>query len=211
VQRKELRRFLAVIILFAGIGLAFTLISLPASPQALRVGTLRPLGTIPAHELELLETGLGIGLLASAASRRLDLSLILLPVFLTPLLDLDHLPAALGAAQPIRPAHSVFFILALVLGLRLAGQPIEIELLSVSAFLGHLGVDTGRFPLLSPFSFAYYPLSPYDVEILAASLLIGLSAGLYSHRRIAKPRGADLVAAPRLPVAPQDVLYRRGS
>lgn len=180
MKRGSLIRFVAVVALFAGVALAFTVLSLSASPPASRSGTLRSLATIPVHELALLALGAMLGLLASAASRKMDPVLILLPVAFISLLDLDHLPAALGIAQPIRPAHSVFFVLAFVVCLWLARQPLELGVISVSAFLGHLGVDTGVFPLLSPFSFNYYSLSGYGVELLASSLLLAVSAGLCS-------------------------------
>lgn len=177
-----LRRYVVGLAVFVGLGLAFTVASLYASAPSTKVGTLRSLGTIPIHELELVAMGVAIGLLATVASRKLSAVTFVLPVAMIVLLDLDHFPAALGLPQPIRPAHSVFFIFLVVAVLWVLKQPPETELLSVSAFIGHLGVDNGVFPLFSPFSFTYYRLIAYRPELLAASGGIALLAG-FAYRR----------------------------
>lgn len=203
VNAPRVMRFVALAVLFAAVGLAFTALSLAMAPVATKVGTLRSLATIPLHEAELVAVGLAIGLLASAASRRPDPLLILLPVAFVSLLDLDHLPAALGVAQPIRPAHSVFFLAAFVACLLLLRQPPEIGVLSIAAFLGHLGVDTGVFPLLFPLSLHYYSLTGYRVALVASAFVVALAAGSYSRSRRTKMGSPPHPDTGRLPSVPE--------
>lgn len=109
--------------------------------------------------------------------------MILLTPLLVVLLDLDHLPAYLGIAQPIRPAHSIVFILcALVFTTILLGR-FDLDLVVLSSFTAHLGIDSGLFPPFSPISFQYMQLDPFRIPLIAASVLFALAAGLAWRRR----------------------------
>ena len=187
------RDSLDVFAAFVALGLTFTAISLLASPLEVRVGTLRPLSTIPFHELDLIGTGLAISLIVMIGLRRLDLSSLLLSASFIVFLDLDHLPSALGIAQPIRPAHSfVFLALLLVILTFFFKKPAMVQLTVAASFLGHLAVDTGTFPLLAPLSYDYYSLSSVDLALYGFSLSIALLAGYLGRRSPGSRLNPDL-------------------
>ncbi len=184
---KKLRIALAdifhVILLYFFLGVIFTGASLLVSSSEVRIGTFRPLTEIPVHEIALLAVSLTISAFALIANRKFDFSLLLLPPVFVIFLDIDHLPSALGMTQPIRPAHSIFFIavfsLLLFLVLR---KPFSFSVLSVSSFAGHLSVDNGVFALLAPFSFKYYSIASFKPELLILSLSLAVIAG-YLHAK----------------------------
>jgi hypothetical protein len=158
--------------------LLFTLISLYTAPQNSQMGTARPLPTIPSHELILGLLGLGLGLTASVFRRKLDLGLVILVPALVLMTDLDHLPAFLGLAQPIRPAHSFVFIVCTVAVMAIVIRKTGMVLASLSAFFAHLTVDTGVFPPFSPVSFQYYNLGEFRIPFLLTAVAFALAAGL---------------------------------
>jgi hypothetical protein len=177
------RDSLDVFAAFVALGLTFTAISLLASPLDVRVGTLRSISTIPIHEFALIGTGLALSFLVMIGLRRFDLSSLLLSASFIVFLDLDHLPSALGIAQPIRPAHSLVFLAVLLVILNFVfKKPVKVQLTVVASFLGHLAVDTGAFPLLAPLSYAYYSLSSVDLALLGSAALIALLAGYLGRR-----------------------------
>lgn len=168
--------------IFVGIDLLFTAVSLFLAPAATQIGGVRPTDTIPAHELAMVGLGVVLGAGAAAFYGRRGLPLVLLTVALIVLLDLDHIPAYMGMAQPIRPAHSVVFII-LVLGLIGATvRRLDVSLVVLSAFLGHLAVDSGIVPPLSPFSFEYASIDPYRALFLVGAVLAALGAGFLVRR-----------------------------
>jgi hypothetical protein len=122
--------------------------------------------------------GLGLGLVISVALRKLDLGLVILLPALVVLTDLDHLPAYLGLAQPIRPAHSVIFIVCTVAFMATVIRKAGVELVSLSAFFAHLSVDTGVFPPFSPVAFQYYDIGEFRLPALLAAVAFALVAGL---------------------------------
>jgi hypothetical protein len=185
---KGNRAILWTIIIYSAMVLLFTFVSLGSSPPGSQTGLLRTVSTIPEHLVYLGGFGIVLGLVGSAIYRRLDPNLIILIPALVILTDLDHLPVALRIAQPIRPAHSLIFIISVVAILALTIRRPDIEAASVSAFFAHLSVDTGQFPPFSPFSFEYANLSAYQPEIIAAAIISALVAGYLARR--ARPTGA---------------------
>lgn len=166
------------LLIFVALDLVLTLIFFGTTGSSVHIGTLRPLDTIPSKLLELAAVGLGVGLVASLASRAVDFSLITLGVGFTMLLDLDHLPAAFGVAQPIRPAHSLAFLafVVCVLYFAIRNRP-EIEAILVAAFLGHMAADTGIFAFFAPFSFTYSSLDAFRIPFAVGSIAFALLAG----------------------------------
>jgi len=177
------RAILWTILIYAGMELTFTILSLRTSSPGSQTGVFRHLAAIPDHLGYLVGFGVALGLLGSLIYRRLDLNLIILIPVLVVLTDLDHLPSALGMSQPIRPAHSIIFIVAVVAVLALVIRRPDIEAATVSAFFAHLSIDTGQFPAFSPISFAYYDLSAYQPEMIVAAVVAVLVAGYLGRRR----------------------------
>lgn len=174
----KMRTVVVACVVYGAMVLLFTLISLFTAPQDSQIGTFRPLPTIPSHLLTLALLGLGLGLTISVARRRLDMGLVILVPALVVLTDLDHLPAYLGLVQPIRPAHSVIFVVCTVALMATVIRKTDVELASLSAFFAHLSVDTGVFPPLSPVSFQYYDLGEFRIPFLLAAVSFALAAGL---------------------------------
>src|SRR5712692_1971340 len=183
--RRWLRDVVPPVVFIVAIDLVVTLIFFGLSAGPARIGTLRPLGTIPPKALELVLVGAGLGLAACAGARRLDFSLLALAMAFVALLDIDHLPSAFGINQPIRPAHSFAFLAveALALGAAFRKRP-ELVLLAAAAFFGHIAGDTGIFALFAPFSFDYSSIDAYEVPFGVIAAVFALAAGFVSrHRR----------------------------
>lgn len=171
------------VLLFASLVLAFTVISLYVSPPASETGRFRALDAIPGHLLLLAAGGAAIGLLSVVAFRRLDLTLVIvIPVFAV-LLDLDHLPSALGLAQPVRPAHSFIFLAVTFILMATVIRRMDLSFAAMSGFFAHVGIDTGVFAPFSPVSFDYYALAEYDWLLLALAVASALGAGYYGKKR----------------------------
>ena len=179
---KGNRAIVWTIVIYAAMVLAFTVISLRSSPPASQTGVLRTLNAIPGHLVYLAGFGVVLGLVGSAIYRRLDLNLIILIPVLVVLTDLDHFPSALGMSQPVRPAHSLIFIIAVVATLALLTRRPDVEAATVSAFFAHLSVDTGVFSPFSPISFVYYNLSAYQPVMIVAAVVAALAAGYLGRR-----------------------------
>ncbi len=169
---------------YIALDLILTAMFIAISPASVSIGTLRPASTIPPKILELVLIGLALGLVSSLTFRKIDLSLITVFVAFVALLDIDHLPAMLGYSEPIRPAHSIMFlvILMLILAFTARKQP-EVELIAVAAFLGHMAGDTGEFAVFAPFSFSYSGLDPYRIPLAAGAIIFALLAGYVKYRR----------------------------
>jgi len=183
------RAILWTVLIYAGVELAFTILSLRTSAPGSQTGVFRQLSAIPNHLGDLVGFGIALGLLGSLVYRRLDLNLLVLVPVLVVLTDLDHLPSALGMSQPIRPAHSIIFIVAVVAILALVIRRPDIEAATVAAFFAHLSIDTGQFPAFSPVSFVYYDLSSYQFEMVASAIIAVLVAGYLGRRRALLRRG----------------------
>jgi hypothetical protein len=185
-----------VTVIYGGIALLFTLFGLFLGPRGAQVGGTRAMYTIPEHVLELAGFGLLLGLGCMLIYGRKGLPFVFLISVLTPLLDIDHLPAYLGYAQTIRPAHSIVFLFAVLAVTAVTIRDLDIELVVVSAFMGHLAVDTGLFAPFSPISFEYIQLDPYRPFLAVGAVVCALTAGAALRaRRIGKISGGDKEAA----------------
>jgi len=181
---RWLREVIPPIALVLALDLAAMVVVFALSGASARVGTLRPVDTIPDKGLELVLVGAGVGALACVAARRLDLSVLTLAIAFVGLLDADHLLSAFGVAQPIRPAHT-FAYLALetvALGVAFRGRP-ELVTLAASAWFAHVAGDAGIFALFAPFSFAYNPLGPYRVPFAVIAAALAIATGYLVRRR----------------------------
>ncbi|MDA4127880.1 MAG: hypothetical protein OK422_00210 [Thaumarchaeota archaeon] len=175
-----IREALQVTAVFIAVALAFTMVSVLTSDIHFKIGIFRPLSAIPPHLAALAGVGLAVGIVACLFSMRFSLKLILLSIVLTLLFDLDHLPSAVGIAQPIRPAHSLLFLGIVILAeLVILRKPLGTAALIGAAFLGHIATDSGVFPLLYPFSLHYFQLgSTYPWLYLAAFVLAAMAGVL---------------------------------
>lgn len=180
---KFLREATATLGLFVILVLAFTATSLLVSPPVAKVGSARALLTVPIHEIELLTAGVVLGLIALVICGRAGFYVGMLLPFMVILLDLDHIPAFLGVAQPIRPAHSFVFLAVDVILTTILLRRLSFGFISMSAYLGHMGIDSGIFPPLSPFSFQYVQLEAYSIPFLIASVALAFVAGAIMRRR----------------------------
>ena len=173
--------------IFVTLVLVFTAISLVVSSPDDQVGVARNLNDIPTREIELGVAGTLLGVLALGIYGRGGILVALLLPALVILLDLDHLPSFLGLAQPIRPAASLVFLATDVAITTIILRRVEFGLIVVSAFTGHLGLETGLIPPLAPFSFAYYELNAYGFPLLAFSTVLAFAAGhIFRHGRRSK-------------------------
>lgn len=180
------RQVFLVIVIYAGTALVFTLLGVIFGPTAAQVGSTRPDDTIPGHVLELAGFGLLLGLGCLAVYGMKGLPFVFLTLVLTPLLDIDHIPIYIGYAQTIRPAHSLVFIVVVLAITAVTIGGLDLELVIVSAFMGHLAVDTGIFAPLSPLSFQYIQLDPYRPAFAVGAMLCALAAGAVMRSRGAK-------------------------
>jgi hypothetical protein len=171
------RSVIVAITIFGGLAIAFTVFGVLFGPSEAQIGITRPESSIPTHLLELGGLGVILGLGTAALYGRKGLPLVFLTPVLTVLLDVDHLPAYLGMSQPIRPAHSLVFLASVLVLTGIVIRQVDVDLVVLSAFLGHMGVDTGLFPPFSPFSFSYVQLDPYRVPLLAGAAVASLAAG----------------------------------
>lgn len=182
---RWVREVIPPIALILGIVLAVTIIFLVVSGASARIGTLRPLNTIPEKGVEIFLTGAAVGLTACAAAKRLDLSILALGIAFVAIIAVDHLPSAFGIPQPIRPAHTFAFLAVEVvaLGLVFRKRP-ELVLLAAAAWFGHVAADQGVFAFFAPLSFAYSPLGPYRIPFALISVVFALATGyVVAHRQ----------------------------
>jgi hypothetical protein len=181
---RWLRDVLPPIAVIVALDLAVTVVFFALSGATARIGTLRPVNTIPAKGLELVLVGAAVGLVACLVERRIDASLLTLAVAFVGLIDADHLPSALGIAQPIRPAHTLAFLAleVVVLAAVFRGRP-ELPLLAAAAWFGHVAGDTGEFALFAPLSFAYGSLGDFRVLFAIISAVFALAAGYLVRRK----------------------------
>jgi hypothetical protein len=174
-----IREALQVTFVFIAIAVAFTAVSVITSDIHFKIGTFRPLSAIPPHLVALSLVGFAVGVVACLFSLRFSLKFLLLSVVLTLLFDLDHLPSAVGIAQPIRPAHSLLFLGVVILAeLILLRKPLGTVTLIGAAFLGHIATDSGVFPLLYPFSLHYFQLASTYPWLFVGAFGLAALAGL---------------------------------
>ena len=181
------KSILVAVALYAALILVFTVAGMGLAPAEAQVGATRPASAIPLHLTELVGFGFLLGGLSAVGYGRKGLPMVLAAPFLVALLDLDHVPAYIGLAQPIRPAHSVVFILVALVCTAIVLRRLDFELILVSSFTGHLGIDQGLFAPFSPFSFDYVQLDPYRIPLLACSVVSAILVG-YLWRREGRDR-----------------------
>jgi hypothetical protein len=168
--------------IYGTVALVFTVAGVLLGPPQAQVGGTRPGDTIPGHLLELAAFGVLLGLGCMAIYGRRGLPLAFLTPALTVLLDIDHLPAYLGYAEPIRPAHSIVFIIVALAATAITIKALDIDLIVLSAFMGHMAVDTGLVAPYSPFSFMYFEVNPYRLPLAVGAVLCALAAGAVLRR-----------------------------
>ena len=164
--------------IYTAAALGFAFLGVLLSTPAAQIGGTRPDETIPSHLAELAAFGLLLGAPYVIALGRRALPLALASSAMTLVLDIDHLPAYLGYAQPIRPAHSLVFILVVSAIVAITIKAPGMNLIVLSAFLGHMAVDTGLIAPLSPLSFYYVQLDPYRLPFAAGAVLCAVAACL---------------------------------
>lgn len=164
--------------------MVFTLAGTYLGPQDVQVGGTRPENTIAPHLVELAAFGLALGLGSLVVYGRKGLHMAFLIPTLTVLLDIDHLPVYIGYAEPIRPAHSIPFIVITLAAGAITIKALDIELAMASAFMGHLAVDSGLFAPFAPLSFDYVQLDPYRIPLAAAAILLSLASGAVLRSRL---------------------------
>ena len=106
---------------------------------------------------------------------------------LTEILELHLLPVFLGYQETIRPAHSVLFVIAALSITAITIKRLDIDLVVLSATLGHMGIDTGIFAPFSPLSFDYIQLDPYRIPLLVSAVVAAVAAGVVLRRE--RPKG----------------------
>jgi len=182
--RRLLRDVVPPIAVVLALVLVITVTFFVISGSAARVGTLRAVGTLPVKVGELVLLGTGLGLLVCAAERRLDIPMLTLAVAFVALIAVDHLPSALGVAQPIRPAHTFAFLGAemVVLPLAFRKRP-ELPLLAAATWFAHIAGDTGVFAFSAPLSFDYGPLGPYRIPFAIIAAAFAIATGYLVRRR----------------------------
>lgn len=178
------KRYLAAILVFVAIDLLFTGVSVVSARPGEAVGGLRPIYAIPPKLLQLAAVGLVVGVISVIVLRNLDLGLVALAVVLTPLLDIDHLPVFLRIPQPIRPSHSLLFMLTVGVVVYLLLRRADVALMTSSSIMIHLAADESGFPLLSPLSYKLYTFGATgDVFLVSAAISVALLAGYVAKRK----------------------------
>ena len=172
-----------VAVLYVLLALMFTGLGMLLAPPSAEVGGTRPGATIPDHLLELGAFGLILGAGSMVIYGREGLPLVFLTPALTVSLDIDHIPAYLGYAETIRPAHSLVFALAALAVTAITIKAVDMELVVASAFMGHMAVDTGLFAPFSPLTFQYFQLDPYRPVFALGAVICAVAAGVVFRMR----------------------------
>jgi hypothetical protein len=175
------------VIIYAAIALVFTGLGTLVAPASAQVGGTRPESTISEHLVELAGFGLLLGAGSMLVYGRRGLPMVFLTPALTVLLDIDHIPAYLGYAETIRPAHSLVFFVSALAVTAITIKALDMELVVASAFMGHMAVDTGLFAPFSPISFQYFELNPYRPVLAIGAVLCALAAGAILRTKQAEP------------------------
>lgn len=169
-------------LIYTSLALVFTLLGILLAPQAAQVGGTRPDETIPGHVAELAIFGALLGAGSLVIYGRKGLPLVVLTPALTVILDIDHLPAYIGFAETIRPAHSLVFLVCALAVTAITIKELDIEFVVAAAFMAHLAIDTGLFAPFSPVSFQYFELGPYRPIFASGAIACALAAGIVLRR-----------------------------
>lgn len=174
-----------LVFVFSSVTITITLLGVILVPPNEAQGVLRPISEIPLKALLLLMLGLILGTVPSLTTHRLNLSFIVSGGILTLLLDLDHLPTVFQIPQPIRPAHSIVFLIAVSVLVYLSTRKASLTVLTGSAFFAHLGSDKAFFPLLSPFIFDITEFSPeVSYSLVLVAFALALITGLLEKKQL---------------------------
>lgn len=169
MTRDWLNETVKIVSVFSIVNIVITWLSVILVPPSEAQGMLRPISAIPLKVLLLLMLGLSLGAAASFAARQLNLSFIICGAVLTLLLDLDHLPSVFQIPQPIRPAHSIIFLITVLTIVFLYTRKASLTVLTAATFFAHLGSDKPFFPLLSPFVFK---MTTFGLEVSFSLVLL---------------------------------------
>ena len=123
-------------------------------PESL--STIEPY-TVSLMHIEDAAKNFCLGFIVLFPSRKLR-SMILAGL-LSVLLDVDHAPSLLGFEAPIRPAHSILFILLINACLWLVFRRLDFILITNAAIFSNLTLDVYFFPFFLPLSFQYINLT----------------------------------------------------
>jgi hypothetical protein len=185
----DCKKLLAALVIFTAVNLLFTVVAVVTAEPAETTGGLRPLYAIPPKLLQLAAVGLVVGGLFVIALKSVDIGLLSLAVMLVPLLDIDHLPSFLHIPQPVRPAHSILFIVAVGVAVYVFLRRTDIVLITLSSIMMHFAADGSNFPLLSPLSFELYTFDAIgDFGLASAAVFTALLAGFVAKRKMKKTK-----------------------
>ncbi len=135
--------FFGPIIIFVGLVLMFTFLGVSSYNPSEPLGTFRRFSSLLPKAIQLLAFGALLSIVTTAARRKMSLSTLSYPLLFLILLDLDHLPSFFEIDQPIRPAHSLIFLLiSLVAIVAFEKGKVATSVTLASSFLGHLGSDS---------------------------------------------------------------------
>ena len=179
-------------LVYGGIALAFSMLS-TVLPDAYVVGNpLEASTTTPEHVIGHIIWGLISGLAF------LSLRYIILAGLFPIILDADHLLQLLDIEMIPRMAHSLLFILIVIVVMILLFGRKDLRLIAVSiaAVFSHMSFDTfftgtTQFPVLAPFTSQFFIFSSVDwiifqviavAIILTASVIVRKNYGVYNFK-----------------------------
>ncbi len=176
---KSRIRFAGPIVIFVVIVLTFTFLAVSTYNASEPLGTLRKFSSLLPKIIQLLAFGGLLSIVATIGKRRISWNTLAYPPLFLILLDLDHLPSFLGIDQPIRPAHSLIFLLISLIAIFVfESRKPAIPLTLASSFLGHLGLDSSLFPLFAPISSELYSFSTIiSLTLVLSSIILAMISG----------------------------------
>lgn len=172
-------RFAGPIVIFAVLVLTFTFLAVSTYNGSEPLGTLRRFSSLLPKVIQLLAFGALLSIVATIGKKRISSNTLAYPPLFLILLDLDHLPSFFGIDQPIRPAHSLIFLLISLIAVFVfaRGKP-AISVTLASSFLGHLGLDSPLFPLFAPISSELYSFgTTISLILVLSSIILAMISG----------------------------------
>lgn len=119
----------------------------------------------------------------------LDPVLLVLTTLFSVSVDVDHVFQVTGLSYLPRPAHSLVFPIVLIVSLWLGYRRQNLVLASSSAFIGHMALDSGKFPLLSPLYFHYLMIPDWlDPVLMVSAIALSLMCA-YTRRKARRLEG----------------------
>ncbi len=171
--------FIGPIVIFVVLVLTFTFLAVSTYNASEPLGTLRRFSSLLPKVFQLVAFGGLLSIVATIGMKRVRSNILVYPPLFLILLDLDHLPSLFGIDQPIRPAHSLIFLLiSLIAIFAFESRRPAIPLTLMSSFLGHLGVDSPLFPLFAPISSELYSFSTIiSMTLVLSSIILAMISG----------------------------------